>query len=91
MIMDYYLTVRQWKANFDPESATMKRVSVWVRFPGLSIEDYDEDFLLNLGSKIGKVVRVDATTASASRGLYARMCGSHTTLVIEVSSETEDT
>lgn len=39
-----------------------------------SMEDYDEEFLLNLGSQIGKVVRVDATTASASRGLDARMC-----------------
>lgn len=60
MVMDYYLTIRQWKTNLDPESATMKQISVWITFPGFSIEGYDEDFLLNLESQIDKIMRVEA-------------------------------
>lgn len=74
MIFDHYLTIRQWHQNFDPLTASIDKVAVWVRFPGLPIEFYDSKFLMHLGNLIGKPLKVDSTTESATRGKYARMC-----------------
>lgn len=40
----------------------------------LSIEYFDQPFLERLGSKIGRIVKVDKTTSLAERGKYARLC-----------------
>ena len=33
MVVDQYLTERQWHPDFDPFEASIDRVAVWVRFP----------------------------------------------------------
>ncbi|XVF39951.1 hypothetical protein PTKIN_Ptkin01aG0074000 [Pterospermum kingtungense] len=43
-------------------------LAVWVRFPNLPIEYYDELFFMKAGRLIGKPLRVDAITLEASRG-----------------------
>lgn len=47
---------------------------VWIRLPELPIEFYDRLVLQEIGSAIGPVLRIDAYTASGSRGSYTRLC-----------------
>lgn len=74
MIMEHYLIVKEWKPNFDPNTDTTEKVLVWVRFPDLPIEYYDQNFLFTVGRKIGEPIRIDSATSLISRGKFARMC-----------------
>ncbi|XVE64425.1 hypothetical protein DITRI_Ditri07aG0099700 [Diplodiscus trichospermus] len=48
VIADHYLVVSRWYPNFDPTSFAVSKLAVWVRFPGLPMEYYDETFLLRI-------------------------------------------
>ena len=74
MIFNHYLTVQQWQLNFDPNHNSLRSLLVWVRLPCLPIEYFDYKFLMRVGSKIGKSIRVDNATSTMSRGHYARIC-----------------
>ncbi|XVF74118.1 hypothetical protein PTKIN_Ptkin13bG0034600 [Pterospermum kingtungense] len=74
MVMEHYLIVQEWTPNFDPLTNHTERVLVWVRFPCLPIEYYDKEFLMRVGTYIGRPVRVDQATSLVSRGKFARMC-----------------
>ena len=73
LIDDSYLTIRKWTPNFIPEEASIKVLTTWVRIPNLSVEYFDKEFLKKIGSKIGKVIRVDKSTAYAERGQFTRL------------------
>ncbi|XP_028751595.1 uncharacterized protein LOC114711371 [Neltuma alba] len=73
MISDSYLTVRDWKPNFDPKTEAIEDVLIWIRFPDLPLEYYDESILEAMGNEIGRTVKVDMTTSLQSRGGYARV------------------
>ncbi|XP_028805247.1 uncharacterized protein LOC114760151 [Neltuma alba] len=73
MISDSYLTVRQWKPNFDPLSEAIEEVLVWVRFPDLPLEYYEEDILEAMGNEIGRTMKVDLSMSTLARGGYARV------------------
>lgn len=73
MIDDNYLTIRKWTPNFIADDAPIKVLTAWVRIPSLSVEYFDSDFLHKVGSKIGKVLRIDKTTAQAERGQFTRL------------------
>lgn len=45
LIFDHYLVVKKWCPDFDPATAAIEKVSVWLRFSGLPIEYYDYDVL----------------------------------------------
>lgn len=74
LIGDHYLTVLQWQPNFEPESMAINRALVWVRLPNLLIEYYDKGFILYMGSRIRRLVKVDEATLQAAREKYARIC-----------------
>ncbi|XP_073015397.1 uncharacterized protein [Primulina eburnea] len=74
MVLDHYLIVKEWSPNFDPRSDSTEKLLVWVRFPCLPIEYYDQEFLMKIGNKIGRPIRVDQATSMVSRGKFARMC-----------------
>lgn len=74
MILEHYLIVKELSHDFDPITDTTENILVRVRFPCFPIEYYANDFLMRLGSNIGKPIRVDDATSMASRGLFARMC-----------------
>ena len=38
MIFQYYLIVRKWQPNFDPNQSSLRNLLVWVRIPCLLIE-----------------------------------------------------
>lgn len=73
MLDDNYLTIRKWVPNFIPDDLPMRYLTAWVRIPNLSVEYFDKDFLKRLGSKIGKVTRIDHNTALAQRGQFTRL------------------
>ncbi|XVF84570.1 hypothetical protein PTKIN_Ptkin17bG0047600 [Pterospermum kingtungense] len=74
VIADHYLAVSRWYHNFDPETFSISKLAVWVRFLNLPIEYYDQEFLLKIGCRIGNPLRVDMTTITAVRGRFARLC-----------------
>ncbi|XVF67807.1 hypothetical protein PTKIN_Ptkin10aG0151500 [Pterospermum kingtungense] len=74
MILDHYLIVKEWSPNFDSLNDRTEKMLVWVRLPCLPIEYYDQDFLLKVGSKIGRPIRIDQATSLVSRGKFVRLC-----------------
>lgn len=73
MLDDNYLTIRKWVPNFVPDNAPITVLTAWVRIPNISVEYFDVQFLNKIGSKIGKVLRVDKSTAQADRGQFTRV------------------
>ncbi|KAJ1428329.1 hypothetical protein SESBI_09060 [Sesbania bispinosa] len=49
VIMGHYLVIQRWKPEFLPFEEEFKRVSVWIRIPGLPIEYYDDHILWRIG------------------------------------------
>ncbi|KAL7163813.1 hypothetical protein ACSBR2_039852 [Camellia fascicularis] len=74
VIMDHYLTVRRWEPNFKPSEAFETTTAVWVRFPELPIEYYQDKVLFAIAKTIGKPLKIDWTTTMATRGKFARIC-----------------
>ncbi|XP_016206247.1 LIM domain-containing protein A-like [Arachis ipaensis] len=60
--------------EFNPQTATINNIAVWVRLPGLAIEYYNRTILEKIGSIVGRTLKVDTNTKSVSRGKYARIC-----------------
>ncbi|KAL8141679.1 hypothetical protein V2J09_014711 [Rumex salicifolius] len=73
IIGDSYLSIRKWVPRFDVLEDKITSLVVWVRIPWLHIEYFDQRFLHMVGRKIGKVLRVDRTTAEAERGQFVRL------------------
>ncbi|KAL2945369.1 hypothetical protein RDABS01_006127 [Bienertia sinuspersici] len=74
MIDDHYLTIRKWVPNFIPDNEPIKVLTAWVRIPNLAVEYFDTKFLHKVGSNIGKVIKIDKTTAAAKRGQFTKLC-----------------
>ncbi|XP_058775096.1 uncharacterized protein LOC131649347 [Vicia villosa] len=73
-IYDHYLTVKDWRPNFQPNTYSIDEVAVWVRISGLPIEYYDPRALTVFGNRIGRTIKLDKTTIKQERGKYARIC-----------------
>ncbi|KAI8019915.1 Uncharacterized protein LOK49_LG04G01321 [Camellia lanceoleosa] len=71
VVLDRYVTVRKWHPNFKSDEA---EDSIWVRFPNLPIEYYDEKVLYHISKVLGTPLKIDINTAMAARGKYARVC-----------------
>lgn len=74
MVFDNCLAVQLWKPDFVASEVQINKTIVWIRFPSLGMEYYDESVLLALASAVGTLIRVDMKTRDASRGKYARVC-----------------
>lgn len=61
IIADHYLAVRKWYHDLDPHKFSVNHIAVWVRFPDIPIEYYEESFLMKIGRLIGTLLRVDKT------------------------------
>ncbi|XP_028799741.1 uncharacterized protein LOC114755036 [Neltuma alba] len=73
LIANHELTVREWRANFNPMTEVLEDILVWVRLSDLPFECYEEEVLQVIGDQIGKTVKVDNTTSFQSRGKFARL------------------
>ncbi|KAI8024833.1 hypothetical protein LOK49_LG02G00256 [Camellia lanceoleosa] len=74
VIMDHYLTIRKWEPDFKVLEAFETTTAVWVRFPELPIEYFQEKVLYTIAKQIGKPLKIDLTTTMATRDRYARVC-----------------
>lgn len=77
MIGDNYHHVQRWKPIFMAEKAKKAKITslpVWVRILLLPIEYYSEGWLRRVGNRIGRMIKVDATTLIPSRGKIIRVC-----------------
>lgn len=72
-IYDHYLTVTDWRPNFQPEMDSIDEVAVWIRIFGLPIEYYDPRSLTVFGNRVGRTIKVDKTTIKQERGKYSRI------------------
>jgi len=74
MIGDSYLAGTEWVPNFVPTEDTIIWLIAWVWIPKLNVEYFNKDFLLHkIGSKIGKVRRVDNTKANVEQGQFTKL------------------
>ncbi|KAE8727842.1 hypothetical protein F3Y22_tig00005294pilonHSYRG00127 [Hibiscus syriacus] len=74
IIYGHYLTVRKWFAEFHPSSTTIDSTAVWVRFPGLLVQYYNDRILFAMRNTFGRALKVDPNTSYASKGRFARVC-----------------
>ncbi|GAU43449.1 hypothetical protein TSUD_140860 [Trifolium subterraneum] len=63
-----------WTTNSISSEVKINKTLVWIRFPSLGMEYYDESLLLVLASAVGTPVKVDIHTLNASRGKFAIVC-----------------
>ena len=52
MVFDHYPTVRPWIHDFSVLEVKIERTLVWIRFPLLGMEYYDESLFLALASVV---------------------------------------
>lgn len=62
--LGHYVPVAKWRPDFRPSMETVNSTQVWVRFPELPLELFDEEVLFAMGNTAGKAIRVDNTTLS---------------------------
>ncbi|KAL7203191.1 hypothetical protein ACSBR2_016487 [Camellia fascicularis] len=74
IILDHYLTVQKWKHDFKPSAAKEISTTLWVRFPQLLIEYYNEKILYHIAKSLGKPLKIGINTTTSSRGKYAQVC-----------------
>ncbi|XP_031119048.1 uncharacterized protein LOC116022464 [Ipomoea triloba] len=74
IILGHYLTVQEWVPNFIPWKNKLIKLLVWMRFPSLPIEYFEEDFMMKIGKEVDRPVKVDYTTSLVSKGKFARIC-----------------
>ncbi|CAN1162625.1 hypothetical protein LINPERHAP2_LOCUS24598 [Linum perenne] len=74
LVGDHYVLSEEWRPNFEPGVSQVNSVRVWIRLPGIPLENFDMGILKLIGDRIGKTIRVDSTTLFGSRGNYARLC-----------------
>ncbi|XP_026417292.1 uncharacterized protein LOC113312773 [Papaver somniferum] len=65
------LCIRSWEPNFNPAAQKTTSAYVWVIFPGLSIEYWKESILMQMGSILGRAIKVDEITLKRVVGYYA--------------------
>ncbi|XP_050261258.1 uncharacterized protein LOC126706038 [Quercus robur] len=71
---EHFLAIKPWEPYFKASKASFSSVALWIRFLELLIEFYDPMVLIEIGSAIGPVLRIDSYTASGSRASFARLC-----------------
>ncbi|KAL7253114.1 hypothetical protein ACSBR1_007601 [Camellia fascicularis] len=74
IVLDHYLTVRKWQHDFKPAAVEEVKTALWVRFPQLPIEYYNEKVIFHIAKALGKPLKIDLNTATLTRGKYARVC-----------------
>ncbi|KAL7193001.1 hypothetical protein ACSBR2_024754 [Camellia fascicularis] len=72
--MDHYLTIRRWQQDFKLDEAEEDTTAIWMQFPNLPIEYYNEKVLVHIANVLGTPLKIDINTAMAARGRYARVC-----------------
>ncbi|KAI3982521.1 hypothetical protein MKX01_031260, partial [Papaver californicum] len=69
----HHLFLRRCTPNFKPYVASVNTTMVWARLPELPLEYFVRSVLEKVGTKIGRLVKVDNTTEQVLRGRFARV------------------
>lgn len=64
----------KWKPFFNPANAQVSKTMVWIRLPGLPVEFFDPELLMDMGNMVDRAIKVDEHMLKATRGKYARIC-----------------
>ncbi|KAF2293199.1 hypothetical protein GH714_039170 [Hevea brasiliensis] len=73
VVLGHYLMVRAWNPSFVPKNCFPAKIVAWVQLPGLLVHYYSTTIVHAIGSKLGKVIKVDECTLLANRGKFARI------------------
>ncbi|KAF6155539.1 hypothetical protein GIB67_004533 [Kingdonia uniflora] len=65
------LKVTMWTPDFDINKQKNTHAMVWVKFPGLVTEYWEEDVLMSMARTVGNPVQVDSNTLCQNMGFYA--------------------
>ncbi|KAL7162950.1 hypothetical protein ACSBR2_039121 [Camellia fascicularis] len=66
--LDHYVTIRRWQQDFKSDEAEEDTTAMWVRFPNLPIEYFNEKVLFHIAKVLGTPLKIDINTAMAARG-----------------------
>ncbi|KAF3684947.1 hypothetical protein FXO37_01078 [Capsicum annuum] len=69
-----FVSVRKWHPNFVALEVMENLIAIWIRLSELPMEYYDHSILSRIGSKMGKLVKIDICTSATFRSRYARIC-----------------
>ncbi|GAB4856999.1 hypothetical protein Ancab_014911 [Ancistrocladus abbreviatus] len=63
IINDYYLAIIKWSLSFDPESALMDRLALWMQIAMFLLSYYDDEILTRLQNMVGTIhLKIDRNT-----------------------------
>ncbi|KAF6141228.1 hypothetical protein GIB67_024312 [Kingdonia uniflora] len=65
------LRVTMWTPDFDISKQKNTHAMVWVKFPGLGTEYWEEDVLMSMARTVGNPVQVDSYTLCRNTGFNA--------------------
>ncbi|XP_027062808.1 uncharacterized protein [Coffea arabica] len=68
----FHMSLSKWTIDFKP-GAESSIAPVWVNFPGLPLPFFEKQFLLKLGTLLGRPLKVDEATTSLKRPSVARI------------------
>ncbi|XP_028105049.1 uncharacterized protein LOC114304071 isoform X2 [Camellia sinensis] len=71
--LDHFVTVKRWQQDFKSDKVEKDTTAMWVRFPNLPIEYYNEKVLLHMAKVLGTPLKIDINTAMVARRGYARV------------------
>ncbi|XP_028102147.1 uncharacterized protein LOC114301379 [Camellia sinensis] len=74
IVMDHYVIARKWQQDFKLNEAEGDATTIWVRFPTLPSEHYNEKALFHIAKVLGTPLKIDINIAMAAWGKYARVC-----------------
>ncbi|XP_061354795.1 uncharacterized protein LOC133299352 [Gastrolobium bilobum] len=83
IIADHYVVVQRWCPFFNPYDDEIRKLAVWIRIPGLPIEFYTSHHLWNIGSILGRTLKIDRNSIRkcdsgegdiTERAKFARIC-----------------
>ncbi|XP_021623881.1 uncharacterized protein LOC110623265 [Manihot esculenta] len=71
IVFGHNLTIQPWSLAFDPSNPYPSSIVSWIRIPNLPSSLYHKPILEQVGSMIGKVIKIDERTLLATRGRFA--------------------
>lgn len=72
-ILNYFLSIRKWEPKFIALSSQLTYSAIWIRLPKLPTKFYDLE-ILRVGSKLGKLLKIDTCNSTTTRERYAHIC-----------------
>lgn len=67
------MNVQQWIPQFDCFKEKIKKITAWIRLPGMPLHYYHKKIIRLLGNVVGTVLKIDYNTELVTRGKFARI------------------